>query len=165
MFVLHALRAFVCRLHASPAYASITISCLKPQTAYGFAVQSRKTVKTEGAASEESSLLELCRVATEEGCIPCAPRRGNELPAQGNALGPNGRGNVRHERAKELILNAFALSGRENDRCPNIPRAPACPVFCWFWFIETLVSASAPFFLRRCNEIPTLFLCRGWGAT
>ena len=40
-------RAFVCRLQASPVYASITISCLKPQTAYGWAVQSRKTVKTE----------------------------------------------------------------------------------------------------------------------
>jgi hypothetical protein len=60
------LRAFVCRLQAGPVYASITFSCLKPQTAYGFVVQSRKTVKTEGAARAESNLFELCRVATEE---------------------------------------------------------------------------------------------------
>ena len=42
---------------------------------------------------------------------PIAPRRGNEPPAQGNALGKERRNN-RPERAKALLSDkAFALSG------------------------------------------------------
>jgi len=42
---------------------------------------------------------------------------------QGNALGTIGKSNFRPERAEELILNAFALLGRENEGCLDIPRA------------------------------------------
>jgi len=52
------LRAFVCRLQARPVYASITISCLKPQTAYGPSSTIKKNRENEGAASAESSLFE-----------------------------------------------------------------------------------------------------------
>ena len=58
---------------------------------------------------------------------PCAPRRGNEHIAQGNALGTSSKGNSRPEGANELILNAFALSGRGMmdariypGRCPGL---------------------------------------------
>lgn len=51
------LRAFVCRFQASPVYASITIPCLKPQTACG---PSSTTKKNREKTKAESSLLELC---------------------------------------------------------------------------------------------------------
>ena len=57
----------------------------------------------------------------------CAPQRGNEHIAQGNALGTSGKGNFRPEGAKALLLRAFALSGRElmcdqinPGRCPGL---------------------------------------------
>ena len=40
------------------------------------------------------------------------PQRGNEKSAQGIALGKEGKGEPRPERAKELKNNAFALAGR-----------------------------------------------------
>ena len=56
---------------------------------------------------------------------PIAPRRGNEPPAQGNALGKERRNN-RPERAKAMLSDkAFALSGRTLSalypgRCPGL---------------------------------------------
>ena len=61
----------------------------------------------------------------------CAPRRGNENIAQGNALGANGNSNFRPERAKAFENNAFALSGREMMMYPNIPRAMPWAMFFW----------------------------------
>ena len=50
------LPASIClRLQASPVYASITIPCLKPQTAYG---PSSTTKKNREKTKAESSLLE-----------------------------------------------------------------------------------------------------------
>jgi len=43
--------------------------------------------------------------------------------AQGNALGTNDKRNNRPERAKAFKINSFALSGRENGRSLDIPRA------------------------------------------
>jgi len=73
-----------------------------------------------------------------------APRRGNEHPAQGNALGTNGQSNFRPEGAKALQhmaaacmfpseWNAFALSGR-GMMCARINpgRCPGLVAFCPF---------------------------------
>ena len=114
------LRAFVCRLQARPVYASITISCLKPQAAYGLAVQSRKTVKTEGAARAESNLFE-----------PTPNREPPSLLEWPRCEGGRAKLNyaevlqatIALKGLKRSILNSFALSGRANDRSPNIPRA------------------------------------------
>ena len=72
------------------------------------------------------------------------PRRGMEHIAQGNALGTNDKRNFRPERAKELILNAFALSGREMagawiypGRCPGL--VACCP-------FRALIAVKARFF-------------------
>ena len=63
-----------------------------------------------------------CHSASMITALEGAPRRGNEHPAQGNALGTNSMSNFRPERAKALQDNAFALSGRRNV-LPTEPRA------------------------------------------